>query len=106
MTSKQDALNFAKILGCSGVHRDKTGAWMPCSSAEELERISSEAEPGKKIYDEDFVVTKRIKKGRPSLRKIRGNKFEELRERGIAGIHTSADGSLSSARPGDPGALF
>lgn len=40
----QEAMNVAKMIGCSGVHKDEKGNWMPCSSMEELEKLSETAE--------------------------------------------------------------
>jgi len=38
------ALRMAIQLGCSGAHKMPDGSWAPCTSAEELERLSDSAE--------------------------------------------------------------
>ena len=38
------ALRMAIQLGCSGAHKMPDGSWAPCSSMEELERLSNAAE--------------------------------------------------------------
>lgn len=106
MSTREEAIKIAAFIGCSGAHQDKDGDWMPCSSHEILNRISLEAEPKKKAADEEFEVAQRIKYKKQNKRKIKGKKYEKLRERGIAGIQTMPDGSLSSMTPGTPGALY
>jgi hypothetical protein len=51
-------------------------------------------------------VTQRMSGSKKTKRKIRGRGYEKLRERGVAGISTMPDGSLTSMTPGSPGALF
>lgn len=106
MSSKEEALKIAAFIGCSGAHKDESGDWMPCSSHEILNRISMDAEPTKKVAFDEFEISNRVKYKKPSKRKHRGKKYERLRERGIAGISTMPDGSLSSMPPGSEGALF
>jgi hypothetical protein len=106
MTTKEEALKIASFVGCSGAHMDKDGDWMPCSSPEILQIISADAEPKKKAAVEEFGVNRRLSEKRRGKRKIRGRGYEKLRERGIRGIDTMPDGSLTSATPGSPGALF
>lgn len=107
MRSKDSALLIAKMIGCSSVHRDESGEWMPCSSPSELRRISSNAEDKKNFDIKKTDLSKRLTSSkRRSKRKIRGASFEMLRQRGIAGIATGPDGSLSSMPPGSPGALY
>jgi hypothetical protein len=107
MQSRDNAMKIAKMIGCSSIHKDELGRWMPCSSPLELERISGKAEPKQKFDIRKTDLSQRFIKGQKnSKRKIRGSKFEKLKERGIAGISTGPDGSLSSMKPGSPGALF
>lgn len=106
MSTREEALKIAAAIGCSGAHKDADGDWMPCSSHEALQKLSSAAEPKKKVATSEIESYSRIKNKKRSKRKIRGSKYEKLRERGVAGIHTSPDGSLSSMTPGSPGALF
>lgn len=47
LIKKAQAVRTAKEIGCSGAHKDKDGNWMPCSSHEELMRISDIAETSK-----------------------------------------------------------
>lgn len=106
MSTKEEALKIAKFIGCSGAHQDKDGDWMPCASAETLLRISLEAEPKKKAAFSEMEAIVRMSQKKRSRRKIKGRGYEKLRERGIAGITTMPDGSLSSSTPGSPGALM
>lgn len=106
MTTKEEAIKIASFVGCSGAHMDKDGDWMPCSSPAILQRISADAEPKKKAAVEEFSVNSRLSQKKRGKRKFRGAGYEKLRERGIRGIDTMPDGSLTSAQPGSPGALF
>lgn len=106
MSTKEEALKIAQFIGCSGAHQDKDGDWMPCSSMEILNRISAEAEPRKKAAISEMEAIQRFRQKKRGKRKLRGRNYEKLRERGIAGISTMPDGSLSSMPPGSPGALF
>ena len=106
MSSKEDALKVAKFIGCSGAHQDKDGDWMPCSSADTLRRISAQAEPKKKAAFDEMEALQRLSHKRRGKRRIKGRGYQKLRERGVAGISTMPDGSLTSMTPGSPGALF
>lgn len=44
LNEKIQALNVAKMIGCSGAHRTVDGVWMPCESHEILNEISTVAE--------------------------------------------------------------
>jgi len=44
LNEKIQALNVAKMIGCSGAHRTSDGVWMPCESHEILNEISTVAE--------------------------------------------------------------
>lgn len=97
LNQRIDALRLAKDIGCAGAHQMDDGTWMPCSSHEEMERISNIAEtsrwrtvvPGYKKDD------KTRRKGRRKMRRRDG--WERLREAPIRGIATLADGSLVSS---------
>ena len=106
MSTREEALKISSFIGCSGAHQDKDGDWMPCSSREILQRVSMEAEPKKKAATHEFESIRRMSQKRRGKRNITGSKFEKLRERGVAGIETMPDGSLSSMSPGSEGALF
>lgn len=47
LNEKIQALNVAKMIGCSGAHRTVDGVWMPCESHEILNEISTVAESSK-----------------------------------------------------------
>ena len=78
INSKIQALEVAKMIGCSGAHKTSEGIWMPCESPETLNEISTVAEssawqtvvpkPGKETIQknnpEDTSRFTRMKKGR------------------------------------------
>lgn len=81
----QEAMNVAKMIGCSGVHKDKDGNWMPCSSMDELNRISETAEGSKwrtVVPDSSSPKTRSKGKRRMSTQ----SDWEELGEKPIRGI--------------------
>lgn len=96
LVQRIDAMKLAKDIGCTGVHKDSEGNWMPCESEEEMQRISNIAEtskwrsvvPGYKKSDKTRTVGKRRR------RRVAG--WENLREAPIRGIATLADGSIVS----------
>ena len=70
---KKMAYRMARYMGCSGVHQNDDGVWMPCKSPEELQKISDRAEPAKKSHhDEDEM------KGTRKKRKKRGKDWERI----------------------------
>lgn len=79
---KKMVTRMARYLGCAGTHTSPDGQLMPCSSHEELMKISEDAEPPKK---------KDNKKQRPN------DDHEPLRRRGVVGINTMPGGGLVSA---------
>lgn len=85
---KTMAARMARYMGCSGVHQNEDGIWMPCKSREELLRRSNAAEPRKKSLPD---MPKKRK-----LRRRRGENWEKLRERGVLGIATLPGGGLVS----------
>jgi len=87
---RQMVARMARYLGCTGSHRGPDGQLMPCSSAEELTRISNRAEPKKKA-DVDKPTRKRTGKRR------RRDDWEELGGRGPVGIDTLPSGGLVSS---------
>jgi hypothetical protein len=97
ITKKIDALKMAANMGCSGAHKDKEGNWMPCSSHEEMQKISNMAEgdnwrsavPGYK--GEDGRVRGRRKRRR-------GDKWEELGSRGVISIDSLPGGGIVSGQ--------
>ncbi len=98
---KADAEKLAKSIGCSGTHKDKEGRWMPCSTVEELEKLSIEAEPEKKpagFYDEKSFteVSKNKRKKRGKRKRYIQDDWENLRERGTLGFDSLPDGSIVS----------
>lgn len=92
MPSKKEALAIAKYMNCTGIHLTDDNDWMPCSSPAVLMRVSNRAEKNQ-VKSDSMMVTRKKK----SKRKIRGRKFEQLRERGVMGIDTLPGGGLVSA---------
>lgn len=86
---KKMAHRMARYMGCSGVHQNDDGVWMPCKSPEELMRLSEQAEPQKK----SMIVEPEKKRRR---RKKRGKDWEKLGERGVGSIDTLPGGGLVS----------
>lgn len=87
MPTQRQASRVARMIGCEGSHQTEDGVWMPCSTHEKLTSII-----GSSSKSADPVKKKRKRKGR---NRVTG--WEQLREGGIAGIDTLADGSLVSA---------
>jgi len=83
---------MARYLGCTGSHRGPDGQLMPCSTHEELVRISNRAEPKKKETD---TVDKPVRKRTGKRRRRDG--WEELGGRGPVGIDTLPGGGLVSS---------
>jgi len=92
---KRIVARMARFLGCRGTHRSEDGELMPCSSNEELVRISRRAEPKKKDYITEDEKPKRKRKG-----KRRRDHWEELGARGPVGIDSLPAGGLVSAAVG------
>lgn len=82
---------MARYLGCSGTHKGPNGELMPCSSHEELMRISDRAEPKKKKADDP-----NRKKRRRVGRNVAG--YEPLGERGVLSIESLPGGGLVSGK--------
>jgi hypothetical protein len=98
---KEDAEKLAKAIGCSGAHQDEDGKWLPCSSQEVLEKISSSAEPPKKpkgFYDEKSeeknVKPKRKKRGK--RKRYTSDGWENLRQRSPMGFDSLPGGGIVS----------
>jgi len=95
LVKKAEALKIAAQIGCSGAHKDKEGNWMPCSSMDELSRISDTAETGKWRT----VVPGYKKEEKPGRqvgkRKRRVQGWEELGEKPIMGIESIGAGLVS-----------
>jgi hypothetical protein len=96
LVDKAQAMRMAELMGCTGIHRGKDGSWMPCSSMDEMQRISKLAEgpkwrealPAKKTDDVSFADKPRRRRNR--------RQWENLIERPVASIQTLGDGSLVS----------
>lgn len=96
LVKKADALRLARDIGCSGAHKDKDGNWMPCSSMEEMERISNMAETSKwRSVVPGYKFAKSRTKGKNKKRKR--DDWENLGEKPIRGIATLTDGSIVSS---------
>jgi len=83
-TSREDALRLTRYLGCTGVHQHD-GQWMPCSSHEELMKISERAEPRKK---------------KSKRRRRRRTGWENLGQSGLSGIGGLTGGGIYGIRAG------
>lgn len=96
-TKKAIALRLARDIGCSGAHKDKKGNWLPCSSTEELERISNIAETSKwrSVIPESSKTDKKRTKGKNKRR--RNNEWENLTEAPIRGIGSLEGGGIVSS---------
>ena len=71
---KAYALRMAIQLGCSGAHKMPDGSWAPCSSMEEMNRLSDAAESG------DWLSQNTIGALRSRDRKARRQKVKNLQE--------------------------
>jgi hypothetical protein len=92
---KAQALRLAKDIGCVGAHEDEKGNWMPCSSHDELNRISDIAETSKwrSVVPDSKKQDKPRTKGK---RKKRRDDWEYLRESPIRGIGSLDGGGIVS----------
>jgi hypothetical protein len=107
LVEKIDALKMAQNLGCKGTHKDEKGNWMPCSSMDELNKISNRAEPKKK-KSEDTDKTKRSdgKKKRRAIfdsnwekiNKESSDDWETLEEAGVISIDRISGGGIISGK--------
>lgn len=93
--SREEALKVARLIGCTGVHQDSDGKWLPCSSAEKLQEISNEAES---LKNTPKAKSEEKKKKRGSRRRYVKPGYEPLGERGVLGIETLPDGGLVSGK--------
>jgi hypothetical protein len=107
LIKKAQALKTAREIGCSGAHKDKNGNWMPCSSHEELIRISELAETSKwrtVVPGESKKALRKIGKNKrkrfqdewAEIKKQNQGEWEELREKPISGIESLPGGGLVS----------
>ncbi len=71
---KAYALRMAIQMGCSGAHKMPDGSWAPCSSMEEMNRLSDAAESG------DWLSQNTIGSLRSRDRKARRQKVKNLQE--------------------------
>jgi hypothetical protein len=91
-------MRMAESMGCSGIHRGEDGSWMPCSSAEEMQKISKLAEGPK--WREAISVEKSDEVQFANLsRRKRNRQWQNLIERPVASIQTLGDGGLISGPP-------
>lgn len=98
LIDKVEALKLASLIGCSGAHQGEGGGWMPCSSHEEMIRVSNRAEKYvPKKMKADPASDKERTKGRRKRRRKR--EFEKLGEAGISAIQ-SIDAGLVAGPPG------
>jgi|LakMenEpi03Aug12_release.lakeMendotaPanAssembly.Ray.scaffolds.fasta_scaffold00969_6 hypothetical protein len=95
LTKKAEALKVAAQIGCSGAHKSSDGEWMPCSSMDELNRISETAETGKWRSVVPGYKKSEDKSRSKGKRKKRPKDWENLTEKPIMGI-VSIDSGLVS----------
>jgi hypothetical protein len=94
---KADAKKLAAAIGCSGAHQDADGKWLPCATEEEMQRLSTEAEPAKKpvgFYDKKEGKPKRKKRGK--RKRYVNDGWENLRQRAPLGFDSLPDGGIVS----------
>lgn len=104
--TREQALQVARYLGCSGAHQNEDGVWFPCATEEEMQKISNRAET---------QTRSPLYKAQPNRKRRKKKGWEELREGGIIGIETLDGGGLVSGkdalgasrqvRPTDPDAF-
>jgi len=96
LVKKAEALRLARDIGCSGAHKGEDGNWMPCSSMEELERISNVAETSKwRTVVPDGKSSQGRRKGKNRRRHVQG--WENLTEAPIRGIGSLDGGGIVSS---------
>lgn len=99
--TREEALAVAKMMGCDTVH-EVDGGWMPCSSSEEMQRISKLAEDdswlNKPISGKEMVSAS----GRKRKRRVR--RWENLAQRsyGMTGVPGVGIVSAPPAKPAGP----
>lgn len=96
LVKKTEALRVASQIGCSGAHKGSDGNWMPCSSMEELEKISNIAETSRwrtVVPDAKSDPKKRVRGRR---RRSVDDDWEQLGEKPIMGIVSLPGGGLVS----------
>lgn len=87
--TREQALEVARYLGCSGAHQREDGVWLPCNSEEEMQKISNRAET---------QTRSPLYKAQPNRKRRKKKGWEELREGGVIGIETLGSGGLVSAK--------
>ena len=95
------ALRMAIQLGCSGAHKMPDGSWAPCSSMEEMSRLSDAAE------SDDWASQNTIGALRSRDRKARRQKVKSLQENVYkSGLYWVVSGKsavpMNSPRDTDP----
>ena len=95
ITKKARAIRLAQDIGFEGAHEDDKGNWLPCSSSEELNRISNMAETSK--WRSVIPRSKGDKKSRTKgKKKKRRDGWERLNEAPIRGIGSLEGGGIVS----------
>ena len=87
--TREQALEVARYLGCSGAHQREDGVWLPCASEEEMQKISNRAET---------QTRSPLYKAQPERKRRKKKGWEQLRERGVASIDTLSGGGLVSGK--------
>ena len=98
LVKKAEALRTAGTIGCSGAHKNPDGIWMPCSTHEEMERISNTAETSKwrSVVPKPGSPDKKSKNRTVGRRKKPQKDWENLSEKPIMGIMSLEGGGLVS----------
>lgn len=76
---KAYALRMAIQLGCTGAHKMPDGSWAPCSSPEEMMRLSDAAESGDWMGD-NSLASLRARDRRARKHKVRSKSFDQVGE--------------------------
>lgn len=98
LIKKAEALRTARTIGCSGAHKNSNGTWMPCSTHEEMERISNMAETSnwRSVVPESDDSGKKSDKRTIGRLKKRKKDWENLSEKPIMGISSLIGGGIVS----------
>ena len=101
-SSRGEAERIARNIGCSGAHKMPDGTWMPCSSHEDLVRVSTGAEEDSWLETADSKGATSVSGRRRRRRVNRTRQWQNLRER-TYGVESVPGVGLVS---GDPATAF
>ena len=100
LSAQLSALRSSKDIGCSGAHMSEDGQWMPCSSFAEYKSAIMRVNGQTRLSESEMEEWRGRRKRRGKNRKISG--WQNLTERGINGIQTTANGGLVRGPAGVP----